>query len=157
MENNWEFPKEKDVEKICLRSQGERACRYLTVNKHGHNCIKGTSFGALMDERVSSNLSYAKGDNCEGILGYICDGKLIGKKLAYNKFMPDYRAEGKILEIKTAGGLLVIKVEWDNGDGDYQIANPILLTLGYFGINVIDNLLTINVNYSLGDSLEIYL
>ena len=61
-----EYPDEKWIRDVCRIGQGVLLCRYL-VNGGGRlSCEKLTEMRKMLDQRVESGHSLARGDNCPG-------------------------------------------------------------------------------------------
>lgn len=53
---------------VCKMGQGHDCCRYLSVDRNGWSCLKGTELKPYLDNRVKTMTMTARGDNCEGRL-----------------------------------------------------------------------------------------
>jgi len=45
----------------------EKVCRYLGLSSHGFECLKGTHFQPLIDERVKNKQMLATEINCQDV------------------------------------------------------------------------------------------
>ena len=129
----WSFLTKEYVDKFCKPWNGKETCRYLTMSPDGWGCEKGTSLGRTLDERVAANTMNAQGDNCPGVIGFLCEGKLIGdlkgKRVFHEENMPSYRAMGTVEELSVDDGMLCLKARWDDGN-DFAPS----IALGYISV-----------------------
>lgn len=51
---------------VCLIGKGERTCSFFSIGPDGLECLKGTSFAAVIRARQKMGTMNAKGDNCSG-------------------------------------------------------------------------------------------
>ncbi len=115
-EDSWLFPTTEQIKKVCQIGQGEATCRYLAVGREGMGCEKGTSAGEIIDKQVEKDSMVAQGDNCEGILGFLCDGRLVGKRVHHKETGPTYEVEGLLKELQIEDGLLHLRADWEDGN-----------------------------------------
>ena len=132
--NKWSFQTEEHISKCCKPGKRKKTCRYLTMSSDGWDCVKSTSMGHLLDERVKTNTIWAQGDNCPGVIGFLCEGKLIGelksKRVSYVESTPPYHVIGVVKELFVIDGVLYLKAKWDNGD-EFTPA----ITLSYLAVD----------------------
>lgn len=116
----WSFLTEEHIGKCCKPGKGKETCRYLTMGPDGWDCEKGTSMGQLLDERVKANTIGAQGDNCSGVIGFLCEGKLIGelkgKKVFHEESIPSYQTMGTVEKLFVSDGMLCLKAKWEDGN-----------------------------------------
>lgn len=120
LDNNWQFPNEDHVKKVCRSKQGKRTCRYLSLSTVSH-CEKGSFIGELANSRVKEGVMKARGDNCDGILEFLCDGRLAGKEvISEKKSPPYYKIKGTVRKLVVKDGMLVLDLvldaEWEDRD-----------------------------------------
>ena len=115
----WSFLTEEHISKCCRPGKGRKTCRYLTMCPDGWDCEKSTSMGQLLDEDVKTNTIVAQGNNCPGVIGFLCEGKLIGelkgKKVFHEESTPPYQVIGTIKELFVSDGILYLKAKWEDG------------------------------------------
>lgn len=129
-QNAWKFPDDEHVEKVCKPDKGAATCRYLAMGADGWSCEKGTSNGQYIDERVTQGTMRAQGDNCGGILEFLCDGRLVGMRVHHEESMPTFEADGTVERLAIEGEMLVLHAKWDGGQ---EVAPSI--ALGYINIS----------------------
>jgi len=57
---------DKKVTEVCKLGQGEKVCRYLGFGQGHWQCLLGTPYQKVIDERVLQGEMKAKGINCAG-------------------------------------------------------------------------------------------
>ena len=56
----------KYLKEVCKLGGGTFACSYLGMEAGGAECLKGTSFQRIIDQRRAEKSMWAMGDNCSG-------------------------------------------------------------------------------------------
>lgn len=65
-----------------------------------------------------------------GILPYLCDGRLEGKRVHHKESMPYFEVSGTVEVLEVHGGMLVLVIDGDDG----QKYGPWSIALGYLDI-----------------------
>lgn len=112
------FPSKEHIEKICKPGSKEgKTCRFLVVEPlKGFRCAKASNIRKALDDKVAKGEMNAKGDNCEGLLGFIIEQqeKLKGKTVTHEESMPSFFAKGVLQGIEIRGKLVYIKADWED-------------------------------------------
>ena len=157
-ESMLDFPDEQYVKEVCRLGQGEETCRYLAFGSEEWSCCKDTSMGRHIDERVENDDFGSRGDNCEGMLAFLCDGRLVGKEVHHRESSPSFEASGTVTELKlgTLGEegenervqpRLTLVAKWD---GDHKF-NP-AMDPTFTNISVHGNAVVISATYPSGNT-----
>lgn len=55
---------EKHLKNVCRLGGGTFTCSYLALGAQGPECLKGTGFQKIIDQRRAQKSTNAMGDNC---------------------------------------------------------------------------------------------
>ncbi len=112
------FPSRSHIETVCQPRKGAKTCRYLALRGADWCCEKAGHLRGELDERVKADTMGAKGDNCEGTLGFIRDNQslLVGNKTIYQERMPTLEETATFvgMEVKEEG--VILKTTGDEGN-----------------------------------------
>ncbi|OGN03712.1 MAG: hypothetical protein A2655_04135 [Candidatus Yanofskybacteria bacterium RIFCSPHIGHO2_01_FULL_43_42] len=57
---------QKHLKEVCRIGGGIFTCSYLGMGAEGMECLKGTGFQSIIDQRRTEKSTGAMGDNCSG-------------------------------------------------------------------------------------------
>ncbi len=124
------FPSEDYIDNTCKRGQHAEACRYLVFDE-GFSCGKASFSRGMIDKRFKEGDMGAKGDNCDGILGFVNENQslLVGNKTIYKEQAPTITEEATFERLEIENGRILLTTSKENflnlSEEDVQIdINP---------------------------------
>lgn len=120
------FPTDEHVQNVC-KPGTEETCRYLVMGP-SWECAKGTFLGRQLEER--GDTMNAQGDNCEGIIAELCDGRLVGKAVHHEETMPPFAIDGKVTKLEVSNGMLKLSADWSDGE-----QRTLSIALGFLNVS----------------------
>lgn len=104
------FPSPNHVMSVCKPNKDEQTCRHLAMEGKGFRCIKASPFRRIIDEETEAGATRAKGDNCEGILGFVVEKQdlLVGNPTEYEEGGPRLKEKAQFQFIKVEDGLITL-------------------------------------------------